>query len=532
MNKKIINEGYRLLIKKEWNELLGGKSRKNLLFLIFVFALSASSISISSAYLSYLEYKMKDRFVNCVDVIVDQGGGDENELKYFLYNICDKDSLGIESMEPVFLLAGNFYDNNRNIIQLDGRSCSDSCLLYSCVLSNLNVVGGKVNPKPLMSNDMAIIVSVDGLKKLGLDTTAVFLEQVEMVQIDSTMKIDSDTNAVEGIDDVVWRSFSVPIYAIVNELPDMCDFLVTEAYIRQKFIGTARGKSIAVKNRTPFDVTDWNLNKSLCICIPDSIKDSLLEHITHDSLSVCVEKYKMSYSNDYSKLIVKSQHDFDMKLYDSLYVVYSSCFNDINRVYDFDFPEYEIGRRPQLYSCFFENISLQNVEKFREQLKSEVNYNIDMSKIYSMNNLFKVQDMVEMLSYLVILISILFLWVFVSLLLNSHFQKIRVNLGIFKASGINNVNLIVVYICLMFGATLLAFVLAFAFLIVVAFVLYLFNLCIEQGFAFIDIWAKQNLYLLGLATVASVLITLLVASKLLRQTPGDLIYDRKNDSVK
>ena len=526
MKAKTKIDGFHLLKKNEWKELLGGK-KLNIVFLIFVFSLSILSISISSARLSYLEYKMKDRYVNCIDIIVDQVSGDKNELRTFLNDI-DKESLGIENTEPVYLIGGNFYNSSNDIVELAGRSCSDSCLLYTCVLSDKNVVGEKRCILPLSNRDISLIVSIGGLKKLGLDTTVVFLDQCEMFYVDSAMKLDSDTTVISDFENVVYRSFSIPIYAIVKELPDMRDFLVPEAYIRQKLIRTAIRKTDDVEKMIPFNVTDSNINKSMYVCVPDSIKDGLVERIKYDGLSVNDEKYEKSYSNGYSKLIVNSQQDNYMKLYDSLFVVYSSCFNGIKRVYDFRFPEYEmyeIKRDPNLYSCFFNSDSLCNVEKFRDLLKSEVNYNIDMNKIYSMNNLNIVQVMVKLLSSLIIIISISFLCGFIILLLQSHFQKIQMNLGTFKAFGISNGVLVGIYVRLMFKMTLLAFAVSFLLLVIITSTCALFS-SIEQGYPYFNVWAWQNFLLLGLAIVASIVTTWAVSYGLLKHTPGDLIYDR------
>lgn len=495
-----------LFLKKERIELFGHK-KINIVLLSIVFLLSVLSIGFASACLSYLEHKMEDKFVNCIDIIVNQAyGNGYDDLKTFMNDSYANKSYGIEDEEEVYMIVGKFIDGSGSRTQLDGRSCmADSPILYDCILSEQNVVDGKVCQSPLDNKDVSVIVSVDGLKKLELDTSVVFLEKKEPCY-------DEDT-----------ASFSVPIYAIVKELPDMCDFLVTEAYYKQLFIADAN------ENKDAFDVSGEKYNEKLYICVPESIKDDLVKRVKQDGLSVDEEPYKKSYSNEYSRLIVESRQGANRELYDSLYSVYSSSFKGLARIYDFEFPNYEIERRPQLFSCYFDKDSLLlNVEAFRTKLKSEVNYNIDMNKIYSLKNLIMVQRMGNMLSVGIIVISIIFLCAFIYFLLRSHFQKIQMNLGTFKAFGISNRTLVWIYLSLMVSMLVLAFAIAFIVAFVVAFVMSLLT-CIEQGYPWLDVTAWQNWVLFGVSILASVATTLLVTRKLLIQTPGDLIYQRKND---
>lgn len=500
-NKDAVN----LFWKKENKELLGRK-KINIVLLSVVFFLSVLSIAFACACLSYLGYKMNDKFVNCIDIVVDQTYGEGYDaLKSFLYDSGNRNGFGIESQEEVYLIVGKFVDVDSNRCQLDGRTCTEgSPILNDCILSEQNIVDGKVCHKALSNRDLSIIVSIDGLKKLGLDTNTAFLEKKE--------KYNN-----------VYHSFFIPIHAVVKELPDMCDFVVTEAYYKQEFIGDAN------ESKDPFDLMLDKYNENMIICVSDSIKDNLIERIEQDGLSVHAESYDMSYSNDYSKLIVGSQQDANVEFFDSLFCSYSSYFKGIVRIYDFDFPEYETIRKPQLFSCFFKRESmLENVENFRNSIKTEVNYGIDMSKIYSLKNLIMVQRMGNMLSVGIIVISIIFLCAFIYFLLRSHFQKIQMNLGTFKAFGISNRTLVWIYLSLMVSMLVLAFAIAFIVALVVAFVMSLFT-CIEQGYPWLDVSTWQNWVLFGVAVLASVVTTLLVTRKLLIQTPGDLIYQRKND---
>lgn len=502
MKNKDANSLFRDNEKKE----LYGKKKRNIILLSLVLLSAVLSVSFASACMKYLEYKMEDRFVNSIDITSWQySGNGDADLKSFLYESCDLEAYGIENIEDVYTFDGRFYKANRGERHLYGRSCMEnSPILYNSILSDQNVVDGKKCLDTLSNRDMALIVSEDALEVLGFDNDVSFLEYYS-----------NDTI----------HPVSIPIYAIVKDLPGMNDFMATEAFFKQMFIGDIN------KSDYPFQVTSSDNNGRLLMCVPESIKNAIVKRIKYDGFSVREVPFRMSYSNEYTKLIVESPNVSNIEFYDSLFYVYTSEFSGIERVYDIDFPdpdsEYKKKRSPQYFSCYFKSDSLaQNVDNFSKLLKEEMHYRLDMNKIESLKNFHMVQRMGNILSVVIMSISILFLCLFIYFLLSSHFQKIQMNLGTFKAFGVSNKSLFLIYINIICRMLILAFVFSFAISIAVSFVLQIFGCVNEPGYPYFDVFTIQSVILLCSAAVASVVTTYIVLHLKLTHTPGNLIYQR------
>lgn len=489
------SDAIKLFSRREYKELQG-KKRFNVVALAVIFFLATLGIGFGSASLRFLKYKMDDRFANCIDIVVDQiYGKGPDVLKDFLMD--NEESLGIESREPVYFLSDRFSDVNGRKCQLDGRSLSASSpILYSNILDGSNVI--KKCSDSLRDDQIPIIISLDGLKKLGVDSLD-FVEQY-------------------GTANHKDFTFDIPVYAIVKELPDMCDFLATSAYLKQEI---APGSD-------HWDITKDKYQRKLLLCFADSVSDKAKDRLVGLGLEVEKEEpYFGSWNNNYTLLTAKYDCDSCKPLYDSVYLIAKKEFG-AKRLYDFDIPEADITRNPNLYSCYMSRDSLvQKVELLKTRLKDETNYTLDMARINSLKNLATVQRMGNILSYCVIGLAVIFICVFICFMLNTHFQKIQRNLGTFKAFGVSNQTLIYIYMRLLVQMLAVAFLLAFAVALCVTYCFGLFS-CgqIEPGYQWIDVLVWQNGLLLGLSVVASVVSAFIVSHSLLRHTPGDLIYHR------
>ena len=135
------------------------------------------------------------------------------------------------------------------------------------------------------------------------------------------------------------------------------------------------------------------------------------------------------------------------------------------------------------------------------------------------------QRMGNTLSICIILISVIFICVFIYFLLNTHFNKIQRNLGTFKAFGVSNKVLQRIYMSLLLIMTLASFVISLLLSYIISLSVDLITK-LEGGFSWINVWVWQNGLLLVMAIVASWIVTRIVAQKKLCHTPGNLIYDR------
>lgn len=485
-----------LFLEKERIQLQGGKRQRNLVILSGIFLLAIVSIGFGSASLRYLKHKMEDRYVTCVDIIVDQvyGNGFES-LNDFVQTEEVRSKYGIDGLEKVWQISERFLDVDGRPTQLDGRSCrSDSPILNGTILSKENVIEKSV--KSLSDGDVAIIISVDGLKKLQLKE-ATFVMQNTYLSNDST------------------ASFAIPVFAIVKELPDMCDFLVTEGYLKQEI----------AEGCDHFDVSLDKYNHQVSFCCSSSMTEAVLSKLGSTPNNVAVSDWLGTWDVDMQKVTLPV-YSADYKMAADSIASLVDGLDGVSRVYDFISDTLNISRKPQLYSCFFNRTDLQShVEGFRNQLKEETGYTLDMGKINNLKNLGYVQAMGNALSISIILLSIFFISIFVFFLLNTHFQKIQKNLGTFKAFGMSNDDLERIYLRVMVEIITKSFGIAAIISMVFTLLLSIVSV-IEPGYRWVNVFVWSNLLLFVLTIVVAVLTTKRVSKKLLCNTPGDLIYNR------
>lgn len=260
-------EAFILFFSKEWKQLLGKRSI-NLIILSTICAIALLSIGFAIAGLSYLEKKMSDPFVTCVDIEVDQVWGDGfDSLSDFIEDPTNQEKLGFSKPEQVFLFRETFYDTDNKQVTLDGRTFSASSpIKQSTILSETNTI---FQTEDISDFDFGLILSRNALRKLGYidDSIPSFLQQNVWLS-----------------DGMVCR-FNVPVLAVVHELPNMSDFLATSCYAQQEIS----------ENAEHFDIS--KRDDDLIICYPSELADSVMFDIKKVDV-VENQPYKLGYPND------------------------------------------------------------------------------------------------------------------------------------------------------------------------------------------------------------------------------------------
>jgi len=499
------NSSFLFFLKREILQLFGKKS-VNLWVLGCIFFIALLSIGLGSASIQYLTQKMSDPFVTCVDIVVDQvKSKGYDELQEFIHAGTKGDSIqkkyGFSNPEDVYFLGQKFCDSLAIPKQLDGRSIHVSSPIFkTTILASNNVVAQR--EEPILDETFGIILSKEALRQLGYSS--------------SIPSILTQRVMVDGKEHL----FGVPVLAVVKELPDMCDVLLTMNYVSQYVTDEA----------DRFDVSQPKYNKDLQICCSDSSVAVLQQELSQISQinTPDVEPYLESWSAEWTSMRIRTKYDMPTGYYDSLFNALNNI-TPIIRIYTFPYNTGTISRNPDLYSCYFEPDSLQyRIEAFSSELDKKLNYKLDMNKVNNLRNLAHVQHMGKTTAFCIMCIAMIFIAVFLYFLLTMHFQKIQRNIGTFKAFGVDNTSLLQIYLLIMVVLILLAYCGAY----VCAFIL---QLIINQiwpltdnatTFQQIDIFVWQNGCLLCVAILVAVVSSLWVVLSLLRHTPGDLIYER------
>ena len=119
-----MKEAFLLFFRRE-NRQLQGRNLISLWVTCGVFFVAILSAGFSIASMNYLEEKMSDPFVTCIDIPVDQlWSNGYVELDEFITEPKNQSKLGYTSPENVYLLSERFQINTEKNVQLDGRTLS------------------------------------------------------------------------------------------------------------------------------------------------------------------------------------------------------------------------------------------------------------------------------------------------------------------------------------------------------------------------------------------------------------------------
>jgi cadmium resistance protein CadD (predicted permease) len=149
-----------------------------------------------------------------------------------------------------------------------------------------------------------------------------------------------------------------------------------------------------------------------------------------------------------------------------------------------------------------------------------------MSQISAKENFNEVSIMANILSWTMIVFAIVCIILFIVNLLQSYFQKVKRNLGTFKAFGIGNRELISVYVLIMVATVCAAIVISLAVSFAIQILLPLLGILKDGTFNYLDLWSGKMVGSVAIIVVASITTVYIVMYRLLKATPGDLIYDR------
>lgn len=509
-----------LFYRNETKELLG-KGNKNFWLIVVILAFTFLAIGFSSGSLKYLKYKMEDPFVRSISASIPNSNANINTIMKLynadsLQNMYNYDTIvGYNRWTSYF--QGDQEDSpNRNV---DGRSIPfDDPLVKTIVNPEINNAIGNVFHD---ANDYSVIVTRSMLQKLGCSKDPAFIYK--------TLR--------DG------RKIPVPIRAVVDKLPgDRVEFITTQHFYNNH-IGLGDG----------FLFKD---NKQLYayIVIDSSKVEAFQEACTNffdryaEEGGVLelnnVDVYKHSYCYRplyYLQVSFFNSDDIPIEEIDALYQEFRNSdeiqsFMEAEGIASNDFVQSYFDNQDQLMSRRFDFLSinfndLSKVDAFTERFAEEAGIKIEMSKIEQMKNYNFVSKLTRIMSIILIGFSVVMINIFLSNILSTHLNNIKMNIGTFKAFGIDIKR---IYIGMMYIFVLLPLILA---LIIAGAMGYL-------GFVYflIDIMSpfavEKNLYfdLFNGYTLVSIVVLAIVnyyafsviIDKIFRQTPGDLIYDRNN----
>lgn len=519
----INNDYFRLFIKREGKVVLG-KNFSSLWLLTAVLTATFLAIAFSNASLDYLSYKMDDPFINWVDIKNEFGEGDFFGLEYALDSEVNKEKYHYGSYQSDYSFTYMFFGKEGNALQyLKCRFFQNiNTPLVEEILNRDNVVRDwrVADLSTVDPNTIGVIITEESIRKLGFDKAPSYIDFM-------SYSPGADLYGFDLMDEEFARA-PVPVLAVVKRLPGNVDIISSTNFYQQ-----------AQNDYTfPLYMCKESYAKNLSYFVPSSISPEEFKAIVDD---VASEYTDASISMDEYSFYVPEIIPFregtfvTMDCYDE-YLDYEVWKNinagvlkkvadeGVSRVFDYEFSPYELTQK-SFISVHFND--LDAIREFEMFVRDNFDVKIEMSQINAKENFNAVSTMGNILSWVIIVFAIVCIILFIVNLLQSYFQKVKRNLGTFKAFGISNKALISVYV-LILAAIIVAAI--FMSLSVTWFIQGTMHLCgiLKDGvFDYLSLWSMKTVCSVVVIIVASVYTVFAVMRGLLKDTPGDLIYDRQ-----
>ena len=516
----ILNEHLQLLMKREGKVVLG-KKWFNLWLLTIVLIATFISVAFSNGSLLYLSEKMNDPFTNWVNIENGFGSDKLPELRDDIENLEVQQHYGFSDVQADNYFSLNIIGKKEDVHYMEcrffERMNSD---LIRAVLSPENVINNCVihNDK-LSDNTLGFIITRDALKKLSysLDSIPPYIDYL-------SYSIGADSLGISLIDGEFAKA-PMPLLAVVKRLPMNMDLIAAKYFFEQ----------YSNDNTYPFNMSNEkyqrelrffvsssveNFNQLVTKCVPDSLDIQILE--TEEDVQMNLPPRKESKIMSVYVGGLYTPTSVLQQISNKIQNQFSKM--DVCRVFSYDTSDFVVSTFKFL-SLNFQ--SLDSIRAFEKYAKDNFNVQIEMSQVNSKENFNAVSVMANILSWAMIVFSIVCIIIFIVNMLQSYFQKVKRNLGTFKAFGISSSELTRVYVIILFGIIISAIAISLLVAWVVQLCLPCLGILKDGEYSYLSLWSVKTICAIFIVIISTIVTVILVMRHLLIQTPGDLIYDRR-----
>jgi ABC-type antimicrobial peptide transport system permease subunit len=199
-----------------------------------------------------------------------------------------------------------------------------------------------------------------------------------------------------------------------------------------------------------------------------------------------------------------------------------------------DYPTYEL-KRYDFLSVEFNQEHLLKIRDLKNYLFQTQELSIDMAQVEAKENYAFVTKLTIYISISLLVFSVISITLFLSNVLRNHLEKIKMNIGTFKAFGMETSLLKKIYlsICGLFIALsitislLLSWILGDLIGIRLGLIIKVLNL--EPNQSYFELLNYKTPLAILLIFVISLIVMNWTMNKIFRCNPGDLIYDRNRE---
>lgn len=528
---KLLKEYHYLLMRREGRIVLGPNAA-NLWLLVAVILTTFLAISFSAGSMAYLKEKMNDPFTSWVNINLNKGKN-LDILKRSLDSDTMRAYFGFDGYQREVLSSFRCCYKDKEEWQVFSTLYFEKMRsdFVAAVLSEGNVIDGlSIIPDSIAENSIGVIITLEHLEELGYDRNHVpsFIDQ-------PTFSPGAEDFGVSLINNEYARA-PMPLLAVVKRLPMNKDMMASR-YLNKLITG----------GNYPFALNNRDYATNLDFFVPievDNFSEDAILALLDDSLHRYVKEVLLC-SERYQDMLRSWRKGKVWRVYLIDASVPITAVNRIEhsltegfkeqgvvRVYSYDTDKEKKNEDENSSARTDDDIisvhfnRLDSIRAFEHFVKDKTELQIEMTQVNSKLNFSAVSTMANYLTIALLLFSIISISIFVVNMMQSYFQKVKRNLGTFKAFGISTNELIKVYITIIIGIVLLALGIALAFVWLIELLLPLLG-CLKDGeFSYLILWNMKTLWAIIIILVSTGVTVFWVMRNQLRRTPGDLVYDR------
>jgi hypothetical protein len=497
----------RIFFKREFNAL-AGRHYAGILLLSLILASTLVALGYAVGGLQLLDKRMNNPYTNWVDVIVKNEDREKVEgIRQYFATENALSTFDIRSVTGHIVMLDPLFTHVKegNSIELKGRTIEVTDAILETILNPADgnwisglIYNGKTIPE--FSSPLGILVTRDMLIKLGYSDPG---KQRQILA------------AVNGV------RFLVPIEAIVEELPNHCDYcfkpeffnLYTSNYLETRFLTVERGSVNQLEfistNPDSVSVEKWWNDKwgESGLAYIEKTPLVMNEAAAHYRYKLTLHQYPTAAVLDTMFQQFKQRENAKGDLCEMVETPNNAAAT-------------AVLSNPHYLAFHFRQ--LDQVDEFKAFMSSRFGFEINMAHIEDKKNFAIVSDLTWLMAILLFAFSLISIVFFVDNLLRAHIQKIKSNLGTFMAFGWSNallrsayLRIVAIYISICIGGAVL--------------VVLVYHCIVQQ------VMEMSNFNLLDWRVAAALAILMLAGwvksgmtlHNILKNTPGDLIYDRE-----
>lgn len=583
---------YKKLFAKKEGNVLFGKKKINLLILISIISITFIAMGFANGALSYLDTKLKDPFVNWLTVGIPWAKNSSSSVRDITDRLNDQDVRNMFLIDTVTAYKETslpLFSNLENESEfIKGRLISVDDPISKDIFSEENLLMGDSAFKD--DKDLGIVVTKKMLDRLGfpLDSKLIYFDNTD---VDTTsgapvkFKVPIPVRAV--VKEIPGRnSFLVTNFFYVSWInKDNCvfDFKAQRKRILFHVAGNrADAKEFAAEIRKM--AGNFKLKESVP---PSMLEENQLSEVSDEdddydsdagSQWFDDESENISSANEKGTMPVEEvpvvkEYAIDVRYddtctsvrgggyevsvnFDALPVFYttteqiyqsiiSSAYfkkhsSEISRIFDYNNAPLLEEEFSNDYVCInFKPNGLDSIEPLArfifnnlnsDKVKEQTNViDVDASAVKEKKNFNYISKMTWLISGLLVVFSILSISLFISNLLKTHLNKVKMNLGTYKAFGLSDKESVSIYLGIMLRFIMIGLLSALLVSYIIGNIIGVWFgsiLNIDDQVEYFRLFAGQTYFLIFIILVVTVLTSYINITRILSKTPGDLIYNR------